>query len=196
MYTARVDWVRGTKWKIPWRRAAQDISSQNLHVRNEDHPQILQLFDTHFSKGLEKAFLPGNIVPSGRGRTVENQRIPATNMCNVVRVVSDSAECLPTELSFEKEHMAGSSSCVVNFVVDMASQIFSPKSDRPQSPVTIDLATVTYWCPGPTMMTHGITSCHVPGQPQPAHLPRRADSQYLQQRRQPSSLLLDVERLQ
>ena len=55
--------------------------------------------DTHFSKALKRHFLPGNIVPSGRGRTVENQKIPATTMCNVVRVVLDSAECLPTELS-------------------------------------------------------------------------------------------------
>ena len=49
-YTARVDWVRGIEWEIPWRRAAQDIFSQNLHVRNEDHPQILQLFDTYFQR--------------------------------------------------------------------------------------------------------------------------------------------------
>ena len=128
--TARVDWVRGIKWKIPWRHAAQDISSQNLHVRNEDHPQIQQLFDTHFSKALKRHSCLETLFRAGGAEQSRIKEYLPRTCANVVRVVSDSAECPPTELSFEKEHVAGSSSCVVNFVVDMASQTFSQTGRR------------------------------------------------------------------
>ena len=45
--------IRGVSWTMDPEQNKSYICSQNLHVQNEDHPQILQLFDTHFSKALK-----------------------------------------------------------------------------------------------------------------------------------------------